>query len=123
MSCLGNIVWMIFGGFVAAIGWCLSGLLLCVTIIGIPFGVQCFKMAGLQLAPFGKEVVYDNQMGCGSTVGNLIWILVCGWELALSNLISALLFAITIVGLPFAKQSLKLAQLSLFPFGCHIVNK
>lgn len=120
MSCLGNFIWIVFGGFLAAIGWFLAGLLLCITVVGIPFGRQCFKMARLQLAPFGKDIVQSYPVGFMQIIGNIIWILVCGWELALANLISALLFAVTIVGIPFALQSLKMARLALWPFGAHI---
>lgn len=120
MSCLGNILWIIFGGFISAIGWFLIGLLLCITIVGIPFGRQCFKMARLQLAPFGKNIVQGKPVGVMQVIGNVIWILVCGWALCIANLVSALLFAITIVGIPFALQSLKLARLALWPFGANI---
>ena len=116
MGCLGNIIWFLFGGLFAAIGWFITGLLWCCTIVGIPVGLQCFKLAGLQLAPFGKEVVtVDN--GAGSLVLNILWIIFGGAILALGNLISAFIFAITIIGIPFALQSLKLAKLSLMPFG------
>lgn len=119
MSCLGNIIWCIFGGFINAIGWFFTGLIWCITIIGIPVGLQCFKMASLQLAPFGKEVVETNS-GIESFFLNILWIIFGGLELCLANLISALLLCITIVGIPFAAQSLKLAKLSLMPFGKEI---
>ncbi|WP_050613959.1 YccF domain-containing protein [Bacillus testis] len=116
MGCLGNILWFIFGGFVNAIGWFLIGLLWCITIIGIPVGLQCFKMAKLQLAPFGKEIVtVDN--GLGSLLLNILWLIFGGIPLAIANLMSTLILAITIIGIPFALQSLKMAQLSLMPFG------
>lgn len=121
MSCLGNLLWIIFGGFLAALGWFLAGLLLCITIVGIPFGRQCFKMARLQLAPFGKDIVQSRPVGVFQILGNIIWILVCGWEICLANLVSALLFAITIVGIPFALQNLKMARLALWPFGAEII--
>ena len=120
MSTLGNIIWIIFGGLFGAIGWVISGFICCITIIGIPFGKQCFKMAKLQLAPFGREV-RNSKLGTMGLIGNLLWIIFLGWELALANLVSALIFAITIVGLPFAAQSLKLARLSLMPFGKEII--
>jgi uncharacterized membrane protein YccF (DUF307 family) len=82
-------------------------------------GKQCFKMARMQLAPFGKEVIEKNNSSIG-LIANIIWILLFGWELALINLVSALIFAVTIIGIPFAKQSLKLAYLSLVPFGKEI---
>lgn len=116
MRTIGNIIWIIFGGLFASLGWCFSGIILCITIIGIPFGKQCFKMAALQLAPFGKEVVQteNSSLGC---LANIIWLIFFGWELAVANAISGIIFAITIIGLPFAKQSFKLAYLSLMPFG------
>ncbi|GAA0180350.1 YccF domain-containing protein [Clostridium sediminicola] len=122
MSILGNLIWIIFGGLIASIGWFLAGVLCCLTIIGIPFGKQCFKLALLQLAPFGKEVRSTN-FGAMGLIGNIIWIVFFGWELCLANLGSAIIFAITIVGIPFSLQSLKLAKLSLIPFGSEIVYK
>lgn len=119
MSLIGNLIWIILGGFIAAIGWTIAGALLCITVIGIPFGIQCFKIAGLSLAPFGKDVSIGN-FGAGGLIGNIIWLLVLGWELCLMHLTFALLLGITIIGLPFAKQHLKLAQLALIPFGARI---
>jgi len=116
MSCIGNVIWFIFGGFVNAIGWYLIGALWCISIVGIPVGLQCFKLGALQLAPFGKEVVTVDYSG-GSLILNILWLIFGGLGLAISNLISACLLAITIVGIPFALQSLKMAQLSLMPFG------
>ena len=121
MSLIGNIIWIIFGGFIEAIGWLLAGIIWSITIIGLPVGKQCFKMAKLQLAPFGKEVVDEGTSSLGM-IANIIWILLFGWELALANLVSALIFGITIIGIPFAKQSLKLAWLSLMPFGKDVVK-
>lgn len=116
MSCLGNIIWIIFGGFFNSLAWIGAGVLWCITIVGIPVGLQCFKMAGLQFAPFGKEIVtVDN--GGGSLILNILWLVFGGLELCIANLISAFFLCITIVGIPFAKQSLKLAALSLMPFG------
>jgi len=116
MGCLGNIIWFLLGGFFNALGWLFIGLLWCITIIGIPVGLQCFKMAQLQLAPFGKEIVtVDN--GAGSLLLNILWLIFGGIALALANLLSALLLAITIIGIPFAVQCLKMAKLSLMPFG------
>ncbi|NFH91850.1 YccF domain-containing protein [Clostridium botulinum] len=120
MSCLGNIIWFIFGGFVNAIGWFFTGIFWCITIIGIPIGLQCFKMAGLQLAPFGKEVV-ETDTSRTSFLLNILWIIFGGLGLCISNLLSAILLCITIVGIPFAVQSLKLAKLSLMPFGKEII--
>lgn len=121
MSCLGNILWFIFGGFFNSLMWFFFGLIWCLTIVGIPIGIQCFKMGNLQLAPFGKNVVDSNSSGLTSFVLNILWILFGGLELCLTNLISAFFLSITIVGIPFAKQSLKMAKLSLMPFGKKII--
>lgn len=117
MSLIGNIAWLIFGGLPAAIGYFLGGLALCVTIVGIPFGLVAFKMAGTVLAPFGKSVVSTPRgQGCIAAVFNIIWLVLFGWEIALAHIIGGLLLAITIIGLPFAKQHFKLVQVALFPF-------
>lgn len=122
MRLIGNLIWLIIGGFIHAIGWFFAGVLLCVTVVGIPFGIQCFKMAKLQLMPFGKRVE-TNGMGSVSLLANILWIIFCGWELALANLASAGVFAISIIGIPFALQSLKLAKLSLIPFGTEVYTE
>ena len=93
----------------------------CITVVGIPVGVQCFKLATLSLDPFGKEVVYDG--GAGSFLLNIVWFLVSGLELALGNLILGCLLCITVVGIPFGMQFFKIAKLSLAPFGARIVRK
>mgnify|MGYP006286236851 CR=1 FL=1 len=116
MSLIGNIIWFIFGGLFEAIGWWIAGILWSITIIGIPVGKQCFKMAKMQLAPFGKEVIEKENSSIG-LIANIVWVIIFGWEIALINLTSALIFVVTIIGIPFAKQSLKLAYLSLMPFG------
>jgi uncharacterized membrane protein YccF (DUF307 family) len=118
MSLLGNIIWLVFGGFIAALGYIIGGLGLCLTIIGIPFGVQSIKVGFASLAPFGKELVStpdaDDTL---HIIFNIIWLVVFGWEIALVHLTSAAILAITIIGLPFAVQHLKLIPLTLFPFG------
>jgi len=116
---IGNIIWLLFGGIVLALGWMLAGLILCITIIGIPFGVQCFKIGALVLWPFGREVQIGN-FGVGGLLLNIIWIIFFRWELALSHFITGLLFCITIVGIPFGLQHFKLAKLGLVPFGARI---
>lgn len=120
MSCLGNIIWIIFGGFFNALGWIIAGIVWCITIIGIPVGLQCFKIARLQFAPFGKEVISTGN-GTTSFLLNILWLIFGGLELCIVNLISAFFLCITIVGIPFAIQSLKLAKLSLMPFGKEII--
>lgn len=118
MSCVGNALWFLFGGIWMGLSWALIGLLWCITIVGIPVGVQCFKMAGLAFFPFGKEVNYGG--GAGSALLNIVWILFGGLELALEAALIGVFFCITIIGIPFGKQCFKLAKLALMPFGAQV---
>ena len=123
MNTLGNIIWIVFGGFIVFLLYLFGSIILMITIIGIPFGIQTLKIAMLALMPFGKEVRPGHRFtGCLYVVINVIWILVAGIELALLHLTLALFFAITIIGIPFALQHLKLTQLALLPFGQDIVD-
>ena len=118
MNLLGNIIFFIFGGFLIFLGYVLGGILLCLTIIGIPFGIQCFKLAGGVLAPFGREVRDINSPDSTlSVLLNILWIILPGLELAIMHLILAACFAITIIGIPIAAQHIKLLPLALLPFG------
>ena len=119
MSCLGNIIWFLCGGFVTGISWALAGLFWCVTIVGIPLGVQCFKFASLSFCPFGKRVEYGG--GAVSLILNILWIIISGIPLAIEHATFGLLFTITIIGIPFAKQHFKLAKLALMPFGTSVL--
>jgi len=118
MGCLGNILWLIFGGAVSGLGWLLAGCLWCITIVGIPVGMQCFKFASLTFFPFGKEVQYGG--GAVSLLLNIIWLAISGIPLALQHLILGGLLCVTIVGIPFGLQQFKLAKLALLPFGAQI---
>jgi uncharacterized membrane protein YccF (DUF307 family) len=122
MSLLGNVLWIVLGGgFILFLEYLLSGLALCLTIIGIPFGVQCIKLSLLALVPFGRQVRRSpKSAGALATIMNLIWILIGGIWIAATHVFFAALCAITIIGLPFAKQHMKLASLSLVPFGTEI---
>lgn len=118
MSLLGNLIFFIFGGFLIVFGYVIGGILLCLTIIGIPFGFQCFKLAGGVLAPFGREVRQtEPPAGTIRLLMNVIWILLPGLELAIMHLILALVLGLTIIGLPLAKQHIKLLPMALLPFG------
>jgi len=119
MSLLGNILWVVLGGgIVLFLEYLFAGLLLCITIIGIPFGIQCIKISFLALLPFGKEIRHsEKSTGCLPVIMNLIWIVIGGIWIALTHLVFALICAITIIGIPFAKQHMKLVELSLVPFG------
>ena len=121
MNLLLNIIWLIFGGFIVVLTYLLGGILLCITIIGIPFGIQCFKLAGLALAPFGREIREKEPPGGAlAVIMNVIWIILPGLELAVFHLVMALIFALTIIGLPIAAQHLKMTRLALLPFGFEV---
>jgi uncharacterized membrane protein YccF (DUF307 family) len=117
MSLIGNVIWLIFGGLITGLGYIIGGLVLCLTIIGIPFGLQSIKLGFAAFAPFGKDVVETRNADSPlRLIFNLLWILLFGWEIALAHLISAAILAITIIGLPFAKQHIKLLPIALWPF-------
>jgi uncharacterized membrane protein YccF (DUF307 family) len=118
MSFLGNVIWLLFGGLISGVGYMIGGLGLCLTIIGIPFGVQAIKLGVATLTPFGREVVeLDEADSPLRLIFNVIWIVLFGWGIALSHLVHGLILAITIIGLPFAKQHFKLLIMALLPFG------
>lgn len=124
MNTLGNFFWILLGGWLIFLLYVIGSIILFITIIGIPFGVQTLKLASLSLFPFGREVVPGKRMsGCLYLLMNILWLLVVGLALTLVHLLLALLLGITIVGLPFAVQHLKLARLALIPFGHDIVNR
>lgn len=118
MRLIGNILWLILGGLLLAAGWAIIGLVLCVTIVGIPLGIQAFKMAGLTLTPFGKTVVYGG--GVGSVLANIVWFVLAGVWMAIGYILAGLLNCVTIIGIPFGIQSFKMAKLALWPFGSQI---
>lgn len=118
MSLFGNIIWLIFGGLISGIGYIVGGLSTCLTIIGIPFGLKAIELGIATFAPFGKEIVEKPTSTSTLTfVFNVIWVVFFGWAIALNHLIWGVILAITIVGLPFAKQHFKLMILALMPFG------
>ncbi len=118
MSVLGNIIWLIFGGFFTGLGYIIGGLALCLTIVGIPFGLQSIKLGAATMTPFGMEIVpSEDGGGALRPLFNIIWLVLFGWEIAVGHLVSAVVLGITIIGLPFARQHLKLLPLALFPFG------
>ncbi|GKX29832.1 hypothetical protein SH1V18_23120 [Vallitalea longa] len=121
MKFLGNFIWIIFGGLISSICWFLAGILLCITIVFIPFGRQCFKISNLVLWPFGSEVDLGN-FGAFGLVGNIIWLVLFGWELCLGHFTIGLIYCITIVGIPFGLQHFKFARLALIPFGAKIIR-
>ena len=122
MNLFGNILWLVLGGLIVALLYWIVGALFCITIIGIPFGVELIKFGSFALWPFGKKVKDSPNAGsCLNTVFNVIWILMGWWEIAAAHAVFGLICCITIVGIPFGKQHFKLAWLSLMPFGKTIV--
>ncbi len=119
MKAIGNIIWVIFGGFVTALIWNVYGVLWSLTIIGIPLGKQCFKFARLSFMPFDKKVV-EKDSGALSFISNIFWAVSTGIPMALENLLIGIIFCITVVGIPFGKQYFKLAKLSLAPFSFEV---
>lgn len=117
MKVLGNILWLIFTGFWSAIAYFVYGIIWCITIIGIPFGKQCFKLGKLMFWPMGKTV---NSAFGKHPIANIIWFIFGGLELGISFFLGGLLWCITIIGIPFGKQSFKLAKLAFFPFGAEL---
>lgn len=121
MKTLGNIVWLIFGGIITAVEYILASLVMMITIIGIPFGLQTLKLGILALWPFGRTVTDSgNSGGCLNLLMNIIWIFVGGFWICLTHLGFGLLLCITIIGIPFGRQHFKMAALALAPFGKNI---
>lgn len=120
MKSLGNLIWFIFYGLWAWIIWTILGLLWCITIVGIPCGLQCFKIARVSALPFGKEIEFGTKTS--SLIFNIIWIIIFGWELAVANVIAGCIWCITVVGIPFGLQCFKMMKVSLLPFGIEIKN-
>jgi uncharacterized membrane protein YccF (DUF307 family) len=116
-----NIIWLVLSGLWLAIGYALAGLIMFILIITIPFGVQSFKLAGYALWPFGRTAVKRQGAGGGSVIGNILWLILAGWWLAILHLVAALLCAITIIGFPLAIANVKMIPLALWPFGREIV--
>ena len=118
MKLVGNILWILCGGFVVSLAWFLLGCLWCMTVIGIPVGLQCFKFAKLGLFPFGKEIIYGQSTS--SMLVNVLWLIFGGLEMALGFLLAGVAFCVTIIGIPFGLQYFKFAKLSLMPFGASV---
>lgn len=121
MNILGNILWLVFGGLLTALWYFIYGLLACITIVGIPFGIALWRMAVLALAPFGKKVeISPDRGGCFMLLFDVLWILCGWWEIAITHAIFGALFCITIVGIPFGRMHFRLAKFSLLPFSMKV---
>ncbi|GEL98628.1 YccF domain-containing protein [Cellulomonas terrae] len=121
MKTLLNIIWLVLAGFWLAVGYVLAGIICCILIITIPFGIASFRMASYALWPFGRTVVDKPTAGAFSVIGNIIWVIVAGWWLALMHIITGIAEAITIIGIPLALANWKMVPISLFPLGKQIV--
>ena len=117
MKIISNIIWFLFGGLWLFLVWSILGILLCITIVGIPFGTQCFKLAGISAMPYGKKVILDYRK---HPIANLLWVVFVGWELALVHLFFGIINCVTIIGIPRGIQCFKITKLALFPFGAKI---
>lgn len=122
MTLLGNLLWLVLAGWWIALAYVVAGVVNLVTIIGIPFGIQAFKLAGYALWPFGRVVVTtDASYGPLTIIGNVIWLILTGWELALAHLVAGVLLCVTIIGIPLGLASFKMVPLALLPFGKDVV--
>lgn len=116
-----NVLWLVLSGFWLAIGYVIAGIICCVLIITIPFGIASFRIAGYALWPFGRTTVVRRDAGVGSAIGNVIWIIFAGWWLALGHIVTGLALCVTIIGIPFGIANFKMIPLSLLPLGREIV--
>ena len=117
-----NIIWLVLGGFWMFVGYLLAGLLMCLTVIGIPFGIAAFRIGGYALWPFGRRLVSKPTAGLGSAVGNVLWLVLAGWWLALGHLVTGVAMCLTIIGIPLGLASFKLVPVSLLPLGKDVVS-
>ena len=120
MRFLLNVVWLVFGGLFLALGYALAGLVCFLLIVTIPFGIAAFRMANYTLWPFGREVVRRPEAGVASAIGNILWVILFGWWLALGHITAAVAQFLTIIGIPLGLANLKLVPVSLFPLGAQI---
>ncbi len=123
MSLLGNLIWLVFGGAIASLSYILAGLALCLTVVGIPFGLKAIQFGLMVLLPFGKVIDGgQSKTGCLAMAFNIIWLVTVGWSIALTHLLFGLMLGFTLLGIPFAIQHFKLAPVALFPFSYKLSN-
>ncbi|GAA3186672.1 MULTISPECIES: YccF domain-containing protein [Streptomyces] len=121
MKLILNVIWLVLSGFWLALGYVLAGIICCVLIVTIPFGIASFRIAGYALWPFGRTTVERRDAGAGSTIGNVIWIIFAGWWLALGHICTGIALCVTIIGIPFGIANFKMIPISLMPLGREIV--
>ncbi|CAL99921.1 integral membrane protein [Saccharopolyspora erythraea NRRL 2338] len=117
-----NIVWLIFGGLLMALGYVVAGAVLAITVVGIPFAIASFRMANFALWPFGRRLADEPDAGAFSMVGNVLWVVLAGWWLALGHIVTGLAQCVTVIGIPLGVANFKLVPVSLFPLGKRIVD-
>lgn len=122
ISLILNIIWLVTAGWSLFLGYVIAGILACILVVTIPFGVASFRIAGFVLWPFGREVVDTRRGGVGSSLGNVIWFVIAGWWLAIGHVLTAVAQAVTIIGIPLAWANLKLIPVTCFPFGKQVVS-
>ncbi len=122
MRTVGNIIWLLLAGWWLALAYAVAGLVAFILIITIPFGIASFRLAGYVLWPFGRTVEVGAEMGFWSVVGNILWILVVGWELAIAHVVAGLLLCVTIIGIPLGIACFKMVPLALLPLGSRVVD-
>lgn len=123
MGVILNLLWLVFAGIELAIAYVIAGILLTITIVGIPFGLQAFKLAGFALWPFGRAVVRTHSPGFLAAFGNILWVVLAGWWLALAHIVTGLVLCLTIIGIPMGIASFKMTRLAFAPFGRVIVDR
>ncbi|MFH9423145.1 YccF domain-containing protein [Streptomyces sp. NPDC017529] len=121
MKLILNVIWLVLSGFWMAVGYVVAGIVCCILIITIPFGIASFRIAGYALWPFGRTTVERRDSGAGSVIGNVVWVVFAGWWLALGHIVTGALQCVTIIGIPLGIANFKMVPLSLFPLGREIV--
>ncbi|WP_405058554.1 YccF domain-containing protein [Kribbella sp. NBC_01505] len=121
MRTLLNLIWLVLAGFWLAVGYAIAGIICCVLIVTIPFGIASFRIAGYTLWPFGRTIVDKRSAGAGAVLGNIIWVIVAGWWLALGHLVTGIALCVSIIGIPLGVANFKLIPISLLPLGKDIV--
>ena len=122
MRVLLNVIWLVFGGLLLALGYAVVGIVMCILIITIPFGIAAFRIALFCIWPFGRTLIRRDDAGAASVIGNVIWFILAGWWLAIGHLVTGVLMCLTIIGIPLGLANFKLIPVSLTPFGREIVD-
>jgi uncharacterized membrane protein YccF (DUF307 family) len=121
MKTILNVIWLVLCGLWMSLAYLLAGVVSCILIITIPFGIACFRIAGYVLWPFGREIAPRRDSGAGALIGNIIWIILFGWWLALGHLVTGVLLCLTIIGIPLGLANFKIIPISLMPLGVEVI--